>query len=45
MFIMVIASIMVAGGFLGAYLWSVKDGQFEDKKGAAMRMLYDDEVK
>jgi cbb3-type cytochrome oxidase maturation protein len=39
---MVAASIAVAGAFLGAFLWSVKDGQYEDKQGSAMRMLHDD---
>jgi cbb3-type cytochrome oxidase maturation protein len=33
---------MVAGAFLFAFIWSVKTNQFEDRKGASMRMLYDD---
>lgn len=41
--VLVIASICVAGLFLGAYIWSVKTNQYEDQKGAAMRILYDDE--
>ena len=28
---------------LGAFLWSLRSGQFEDLDGAAMRMLIDDE--
>ena len=28
---------------LGAFVWSVKSGQFEDLDGAAMRILIDDE--
>ncbi|NNG04277.1 MAG: cbb3-type cytochrome oxidase assembly protein CcoS [Inquilinus sp.] len=28
---------------LGAFLWSLKSGQFEDLDGAAERILYDDE--
>ena len=43
-FVLVIVSIVVAGGFLGAFIWSVKTDQYEDRKGAAMRMLYDDEI-
>jgi len=39
---MVAASIAVASCFLGAFLWSVKNGQFDDKEGSAMRMLHDD---
>jgi len=41
--ILVIASILVAGLFLGAFIWSVKNNQYEDQKGASMRMLYDDD--
>jgi cbb3-type cytochrome oxidase maturation protein len=28
---------------LGAFLWSLKTGQFEDLDGAAHRILFDDE--
>ena len=28
---------------LGAFLWALKSGQFEDLQGAAERILYDDE--
>lgn len=42
LFILVIASIAIAGAFLGAFLWSTKDGQYDDKQGSAMRMLHDD---
>ena len=28
---------------LGAFLWALKSGQFEDLDGAAERILYDDE--
>ncbi len=44
LFILVIASIIVAGIFLGAFIWSVKSNQFEDQAGAAMRILHDNEV-
>lgn len=32
-------------GLLGliAFLWSLKNGQFDDPEGAAQRILYDDE--
>jgi cbb3-type cytochrome oxidase maturation protein len=42
LFLLVLASIAVAGCFLGAFLWSVRDGQYDDKQGASMRMLHDD---
>jgi len=43
-FVLIAVSILVAGGFLGAFVWSVKNDQYEDKKGAALRILYDDEI-
>lgn len=44
LFFLLIVSLAVAGFFLSGYLWSVKDGQFEDKQGAAMRILFDEEA-
>ncbi len=29
---------------LGAFLWSLKSGQFDDLEGAALRILLDDEM-
>ncbi len=43
LFLLVAISMAVAGFFLMAFIWSVKNDQYEDKKGAALRMLYDDE--
>ena len=36
--------MMVASGFLGAYLWATKSGQFDDDYTPARRMLFDDEL-
>lgn len=36
-------SIIVAGGFLAAFLWSVKSGQYDDDYTPSVRMLFDDE--
>lgn len=44
LYILVIASIMVAAAFLAAFIWSVRSSQFEDQQGAAMRMLYDNDI-
>jgi cbb3-type cytochrome oxidase maturation protein len=41
--ILMVLSIVVAGSFLMAYLWSVKSGQFEDPDANAFRILIDDE--
>ena len=43
LFFVLIVSLAVAGFFLSGFLWSVKNGQFDDKEGAAMRMLFDEE--
>jgi len=43
LYVVVIVSICVAGLFLAAFIWNVKDSQYEDQKGASMRMLHDDE--
>ena len=43
-FVLVAISILVAGGFLGAFIWSVKTDQYEDRKGASMRILFEDEM-
>jgi cbb3-type cytochrome oxidase maturation protein len=40
--ILIISSLVVAGGFLVAFLWSVKKGQFDDIKTPAMRILFED---
>jgi cbb3-type cytochrome oxidase maturation protein len=36
-------SILIAGGFLIAFIWSVKKGQFDDDYTPSVRMLFDDE--
>jgi cbb3-type cytochrome oxidase maturation protein len=38
-------SILVAGCFLGAFLWSVKNGQYDDDYTPSVRMLFDDDIK
>jgi cbb3-type cytochrome oxidase maturation protein len=40
--ILIAASILIAGGFLVAFLWSVKTGQFDDDYTPSVRMLFDD---
>ena len=35
-------SILIAGGFLAAFIWSVKKGQFDDDYTPSVRMLFDD---
>ncbi len=35
-------SLLVAGGFLIAFLWAVRRGQFDDPVTPSIRMLFDD---
>jgi len=43
LYILILISIAVAAAFLGAFIWMVRSDQFEDYKGAGMRMLHDNE--
>lgn len=43
--ILILVSVMVAAGFLIAFLWSVKTGQMDDDYTPSVRMLFDDELK
>ncbi len=36
-------SLLVAGGFLMAFFWSVRNGQYDDKFTPAVRILLDDD--
>lgn len=42
--ILILVSVMVAAGFLIAFLWSVKTGQMDDDYTPSVRMLFDDEL-
>ncbi|NOX38434.1 MAG: cbb3-type cytochrome oxidase assembly protein CcoS [Calditrichaeota bacterium] len=42
LYLLIIASLIVAGGFLLAFLWAVKDGQFDDPHSPSVRILIDD---
>ncbi len=41
-FILIGLSLIVALIFLSLYIWSVKNGQFDDNETPAMRILFDD---
>lgn len=43
-FLMIGVSITVAGLFLGAFLWAVRSGQYDDDYTPAVRMLFDNET-
>lgn len=40
--VLILFSILVAGGFLIAFIWAVKSGQYDDKYTPSVRMLFDD---
>jgi cbb3-type cytochrome oxidase maturation protein len=40
--LLLVASILVAALFLGAFIWSVTTGQYEDEVAPAVRILFDD---
>jgi cbb3-type cytochrome oxidase maturation protein len=35
-------ALILGGVGLGAFMWSLKNGQYEDLEGAAQRILFDD---
>jgi cbb3-type cytochrome oxidase maturation protein len=37
-------SLIVAIGFLVAFIWSVRNGQYEDDYSPSVRILFDDEI-
>ena len=41
-FFLIIVSLLVALGFLAAFLWAVKSGQYDDDYTPSVRMLFDD---
>lgn len=45
LYLLVLASIVVAAFFLIGFIWSVRSDQFEDQEGSAMRMLHDNELR
>jgi len=45
LFILIVASVIVAVGFLIAFIWNVKDGQYDDAYTPSVRILFDDEIK
>ncbi len=40
--LLLIASISVAALFLAAFIWSVRNGQYDDEVAPAVRILFDD---
>jgi cbb3-type cytochrome oxidase maturation protein len=45
LYILIIISLLVAAGFLLAYIWAVKNGQYDDHHTPSIRILWDEENK
>jgi cbb3-type cytochrome oxidase maturation protein len=43
--LLIVVSVFVAGGFLLAFLWSVKTGQMDDDYTPSVRILFEDSIK
>jgi cbb3-type cytochrome oxidase maturation protein len=43
MFVLIGFSLLVALVFLGAFLWAVRSGQYEDQYTPSVRMLFDEQ--
>jgi cbb3-type cytochrome oxidase maturation protein len=41
-YVMIIASLLIALAFLGAFLWSVRKGHYDDDYTPSIRILLDD---
>lgn len=39
--LLVIVGILVAGGFLIAFIWAVRNGQYDDSYSPSVRILFD----
>lgn len=40
--VLIIVSLLVAVGFLAAFIWAVRSGQYDDASTPSYRMLWDD---
>lgn len=44
-YVLISVSFLVAIAFLGAFIWSIKSGQYDDDYSPSVRMLKDDHQK
>lgn len=45
LFVLILVSMVVAGGFLALFIWAVRSGQFDDTFTPSVRMLFEDKKK
>lgn len=41
-FFLIIVSLILASGFLAAFIWAMKSGQYDDDYTPSVRILFDD---
>ena len=41
--VLVAFSVVLAGGFLAAFFWSVRNGQYDDTYSSSVRILFEDD--
>ncbi len=41
-FLLILVSLVIALGFLAAFLWAVRSGQYDDDYTPSVRILFDD---
>jgi cbb3-type cytochrome oxidase maturation protein len=44
LFVLILISLIVALGFLGAFIWAVRSGQMDDDYTPSIRILFDNET-
>lgn len=44
-FLLIGLGVLVAGGFLVAFIWAMRSGQYEDDYTPSIRILWDDKNK
>lgn len=42
--LLIVIGLVVAGGFLFAFFWAVRDGQYDDDLTPSMRILIEDDA-
>lgn len=42
-FILILVSLIIALGFLAAFIWAIRSGQYDDDYTPSIRILFDDE--
>lgn len=44
LYVLIIISILMAAAFLGAFIWSVRSGQYDDDYTPSVRVLFEPEL-